>query len=77
MDASGWALPSLQAHLGARAVYRVTRNSGQVRVEGRSGGRSCLLESERAAVTARHLLNALPPVCYGMPSMSLRLPSGT
>jgi hypothetical protein len=77
MDSSGWALPSLQAYSGARAVYRVTRNSGQVRVEGRSGVRSCVLESEPAAVTARHLLNAAPSAFYAAPPAGLRLPSGT
>ena len=60
MDASGWQLPALAAHTGAQTVYRVTRNSGRVRVEGRSGFRSCLLESETPAHKAAALLASRP-----------------
>jgi hypothetical protein len=60
-EAWGWAMHALQAHAGARTVYRVSRNSAGIRVEGRNGSQSCLLESESPAVTAYRLLNAASP----------------
>jgi hypothetical protein len=56
LDACGWALPSLAAQHGAQTAYRVTREGGQVRLEGRRGSETCLLRSESPAATARHLL---------------------
>jgi hypothetical protein len=44
--ASDWPLESLKAHHGARLAYRVSQNRGTVRVEGRSGSQSCVLERE-------------------------------
>jgi hypothetical protein len=41
---SQWALAAMEAHYGARAVYRVIRDGVRVRVEGRSGGAACVLE---------------------------------
>lgn len=55
-DAAGWDLTALQIESGARSVYRVSRNAGAVRVEGRSGLRSCLIAAEPPAATARRLL---------------------
>jgi hypothetical protein len=46
VEAAGWATDSMRTHYGADAAYRVTRRSGKVRVEGRSCGLNCLLESE-------------------------------
>jgi hypothetical protein len=57
-DASGWALPSLEQHYGARTVYRVTQTRAGVRVEGRSRGETCLLEKELPNSVARRLLAA-------------------
>jgi len=57
---SGWRLEPLRAHHGARAAYRVTRKSGRVRVEARSSGESCLLESSQAAVAVRPALRDFP-----------------
>jgi len=51
-----WPLDSLHAHHGARAAYRVSRTASQVRVEGKSRARSCLLQSEPAASVARRML---------------------
>ncbi|HSW50585.1 MAG TPA: hypothetical protein VLH09_10440 [Bryobacteraceae bacterium] len=45
---SGWTLEALQAEHGARAVYRVSRTRTRLRVEGRSGARSLVLEEETA-----------------------------
>ena len=57
---SDWPLSSLQAHHGASAAYRVSRNGGQVRVEGKSRTGSCLLQSELPSAAARRLLADRP-----------------
>ena len=57
---SDWPLGSLEAHYGARAAYRVSRVARQVRVEGKSGTASCMLQSEPALSTARRLLADRP-----------------
>jgi hypothetical protein len=56
LEAAGWALAGLVAEHGAKTAYRVTRERGQVWLEGRSGGDTCLLRSETPAAAARHLL---------------------
>ena len=56
LEATGWALAGLLAEHGAKTAYRVTRDRGQVWLEGRSGGDTCLLRSESPAAAARHLL---------------------
>jgi hypothetical protein len=53
---SDWPLHSLQAHYGASAVYRVTRDTSQLRVEGKSRTASCLLQSEPPQSVAKRLL---------------------
>ncbi len=55
---SDWPLDSLVLHHGARTAYRVTERDGSVRVEGRQGPRSCVLESVSPARTARRLLGS-------------------
>ncbi len=55
---SDWPLDSLQAHHGARMVYRVSQNASAVRVEGRAGARTCLFETAKPARIARLLLAA-------------------
>ena len=47
VDAVGWRPEALQAHYGAKTVYLVARTAGGIRVTGRSGGQSCVLESSR------------------------------
>ena len=42
---SDWPLDSLARERGARAAYRVSARSGSVRVEGRQGLQTCILES--------------------------------
>ena len=59
---SDWPLASLEAHHGARTVYRVNREHGRVAVEGRSGNRRCQLESEPPQAVARRLLGGSVPV---------------
>ncbi len=44
---SDWPLDSLARERGARSAYRVSSNQGGVRVEGREGLRTCILESRR------------------------------
>ena len=53
---SDWPLDSLVEHHGARAGYRVSGHNGAVRVEGREGPRTCLLETRTTAHVARMLL---------------------
>jgi hypothetical protein len=44
---SDWPLDSLVRERGAQAAYRVQFRGGAVRVEGREGFRTCVLESPR------------------------------
>jgi len=53
---SDWPLDSLAWHHGAQAVYRVSGEQGSVRVEGRQGSRTCVVQSPTPARTARLLL---------------------
>ncbi|MGA3187783.1 MAG: hypothetical protein ABSF22_11805 [Bryobacteraceae bacterium] len=53
---SDWPLDSLTAHHGAKQAYRVSENSGSVRVEAREGHRTCVMESPKPAQIARFLL---------------------
>jgi len=53
---SDWPLDSLTWHHGAKTAYRVSEQSGSVRVEGREGSRTCLMESAKPAQIARFLL---------------------
>lgn len=54
---SDWPLDSLSWHHGAKAAYRVTEHGGSVRVEGREGCRTCVLETSKPAQIARFLLH--------------------
>jgi hypothetical protein len=47
---SDWPLESLARERGARTVYRVRSHHGAVRVEGREGFRTCVLESGPASM---------------------------
>jgi hypothetical protein len=53
---SDWSLESLARHHGAQSAYRVSEETGRIRVEGRDGMRRCLLESSSPARVARLLL---------------------
>ena len=53
---SDWPLDSLARHHGAQSAYRVSEETGRIRVEGRDGARRCLLESSSPARIARLLL---------------------
>lgn len=55
-----WPLDSLQVHSGARMVYRVSQQEKSVRLEGRAGSRTCLVETERPNGAARRLLADTP-----------------
>lgn len=39
-DGAGWSLYGLQAEFGAKAVYRVTRNSNRLRLEAVCGSQA-------------------------------------
>jgi hypothetical protein len=62
--ASDWALDSLQAHHGAQMAYRIRRRGNQIRVEGRTGARTCVFESAKPAEAAQLLLT--PPAHTAM-----------
>jgi hypothetical protein len=53
---SDWPLDSLTWHHGAKTAYRVSEHSGSVRVEGREGSRTCVMESAKPMQIARFLL---------------------
>jgi len=42
---SDWPLDSLAREHGAQSAYRISSRNGRVRVEGREGLRTCVLES--------------------------------
>jgi mannose-6-phosphate isomerase-like protein (cupin superfamily) len=56
---SDWPLASLEAHHGARTLYRVNQGQGRVSVDGRSGNQRCHLEMEHPQAVACRLLDAL------------------
>lgn len=53
---SDWPLDSLARHHGAQSAYRVSEQTGSIRVEGRDGTRHCVLESVAHSRIARLLL---------------------
>jgi hypothetical protein len=53
---SDWPLDSLSWHHGAKTAYRVSEQRGSVRVEGREGSRTCVIESVKPMQIARFLL---------------------
>jgi len=53
---SDWSLDALQAHHGARMIYRVSHPKAALRVEGRSGTSTCRFDTEPLKQTARLLL---------------------
>lgn len=56
---SDWPLDSLAWHHGAQTAYRVSERRGSVRVEGREGTKTCVLESAKPAQIARLLLRGV------------------
>jgi hypothetical protein len=76
MNSSAEPLASLQAHLGARMAYRVSRQDHCVRVEGRAGFRTCLFEAAKPDGAARFLLASR--AAYQMaPDLQTRYPVPT
>jgi hypothetical protein len=57
---SDWNLDALAAHHGAQAAYRTGAGGGRVRVEGRSRGRRCLLETAPPGAFLREMLPDRP-----------------
>jgi hypothetical protein len=53
---SDWPLEGLSRHYGAAAAYRVTADSGRIRVMGRAGEQTCILESPVPSQMAKLLL---------------------
>lgn len=57
---SGRPLDSLRQERGAEMAYRVSRERGLLRVEGRAGSRTCLFEAAKPERAARLLLGNTP-----------------
>jgi hypothetical protein len=53
---SRWPLASLLSHHGATVSYRVSREKGRVRVQGRTARQTCDIDMETPAAVARRLL---------------------
>lgn len=51
-----WPLDSLLTEHDGASIYRVRQQKGQVRLEGRSGSRSCVFEAQSSAAAIRPLL---------------------
>jgi hypothetical protein len=62
VDGAAWGLESLREHHGARAVFRVERTGGEVRLEGTNGAERCRLQVDTPAAWARRALRDAP--CY-------------
>lgn len=71
-----WPLESLRAEQGAGMAYRVSRQRGSVRVEGRAGARTCLFEAGEPNGVARLLPAAVAAYPVVAPRRSLP-PAGT
>jgi hypothetical protein len=57
---SDWPLERLAAERGAERAYRVGETGGRVRLDARSGSRTCRLESQSSSRMARELLGFSP-----------------
>jgi hypothetical protein len=55
-----WPLEPMRQHYGARAVYRVNRTRGQVKLEARRANESCTLTADQPARTTRNGLADFP-----------------
>jgi hypothetical protein len=53
---SDWPLDTLIAQHGAASIYRVRQQKGTVRLEGRSGARTCVFEADSVTAATRPLL---------------------
>ncbi len=52
---SDWSLEALEQEHAARMVYRICRQRGAIRVEGRAGARTCLFQAAKPNGAARIL----------------------
>ena len=66
VESRGWTLEGLKSHYGARTIYHMQRDGCRVRVAGRSGNQTCLLETEKPQSKALRIL--------GNPAAGVRLP---
>jgi hypothetical protein len=64
---SDWPLDSLQLHHGAQMAYRVSGQEKTVRVQGRAGWQTCVLETEKPEVVARRLLSGMAQYALAAP----------
>ena len=61
------SIEGASACAGARTAYRVTRSAQSVRVEGRRGGKDCVIEERRGF---RHLLRDQPLYVIASPLLT-------
>jgi len=74
-DGSDWPLDTLRASCGAEMAYRVSRAGDRVRVEGRAGSQSCIIETEARQQTIPAMLRDQPRYTLVNPTVFL-LPAG-
>jgi len=67
LEATGWAWAGLAAEHNSKTVYRITRERGGVRLEGRCGSETCRIESESAGQVAHRLLAGAPAAALAIP----------
>lgn len=72
---SDWSLDAIQADRGAEMVYRVSQMGEKVRVEGRAGSQTCVLETEARKRTIASILRDQPRYTLVNPTAYL-LPAG-
>jgi hypothetical protein len=60
VDGADSPIDSLQAEHGCRTAFRVSRDAGRVRVEGRDGATRCTLENSRKSINTLGLFHDFP-----------------
>jgi hypothetical protein len=63
-----WPLEALEREHGSKMAYRVHRDEAGLRVEGRAGTRTCVVQSAPPAEAARQMFRSLTPM---VPATSL------
>jgi hypothetical protein len=73
---SPFSMEAVALHCGARTAYRITRSGDGVRVDGRGGGRNCVLEESSASKAfskdafSKEMLRDQPLYCITSPLLT-------
>jgi hypothetical protein len=73
---SPFSMEAVALHCGARTAYRITRSGDGVRVDGRGGGRNCVLEESSAPKAfskdafSKEMLRDQPLYCITSPLLT-------